>query len=295
MTTVKRHVRPEEVRQEARHTLFVEGKDDAAIDPLVLSELMAGTVRVTALGPSYHVRSAAEALHKHHPDYYFLIDRDHYDDNFVKKCWSNFPDPKSSNILVWHRRELENYFIIPEYLLQSQYLVSSEDVLKKTILDRCRKRIFIDAANRVIISVREEFKAHWIKLFKRISDFGSKDDAIKQLLENPAFPDKKKTDSKMLGKREISKRFNHILDELTGGEAKLEYGCGSWLEMLRGKAIFPTVANRCFKISDASGNPLQGPELQDELARDLVSIALENQPDDFQLLHEKISERIRSS
>ncbi len=109
MAGVKKGPRPEEIRQSARHTLFVEGRSPDSIDPIVLQELFKGlSVRVEPLGPSYHIKSAAEALYRQHPDYYFLIDRDHYYDDFVEKCWRNFPDPDTNNLLVWRKRELEN-------------------------------------------------------------------------------------------------------------------------------------------------------------------------------------------
>lgn len=109
MVEIRRGVDAEEVRQAARHTLFVEGSSDEAIDPQVLDKLLGDvTIQIKTLGPSSHIRSVAEALHKHHPYYYFLIDRDHHNDIEVERCWERFPDISTCNLLIWRRRELEN-------------------------------------------------------------------------------------------------------------------------------------------------------------------------------------------
>jgi len=297
MITIEKNVRPEEVRQGARHVLFVEGKDDQAIDPLVLNTFLinaGNAIRVEPLGPSFHIRSAAAALYRYHPDYYFLIDRDHFDDAFVQKCWDKFPDPDTSNLLIWYRRELENYFIIPEYILKSQYLAVSEDELRQSILGCCRRRLFFDAANQVIIWIREEFKKNWIELFKTMDNVKTKDDALNKLIEMPEFTNKKDVVSKQLEKEKISRMFLEILDRLTGGKEEIDYGCGQWLQLLRGKEVLPTIAHKCFRVEDASGRILQGSGKINEMVKDLVRKPLEDQPEDFQKLHRVINERVKT-
>jgi len=292
MVIVRTNVREEEIRFDSQHTLFVEGKDEKAIDPTVLRSLLPSSVRVLALGPSFHVRSAAEALYPHHPNYYFLIDRDHYDDTFVERCWGNFPDPTTHNLLIWHRRELENYFIIPEYLSKSQYLHVSDDRLRDCILDCCRRRLFFDVANQVIVWVREELKLRWIELFKKVSDFRTKAEALARLTEAPELALKKKTVAKQLGKRELMRRFSEVLSQIADGRKHLEYGHGRWLELLRGKGVLPTVVNRCFRVEDAKGNVLQGREQLNEIVKDLLGRPLTDQPDDFQKLRDIITARL---
>src|SRR5260370_2335149 len=110
MVEIKRGVAPEEFRRAAAHTLFVEGSSDETIDPEVLRLLLKDMpLRIKAMGPSSHIRSVAEALHRHHPDYYFLVDRDHHDLHTVEECWQNFPLTTTNNLLIWRRRELEKY------------------------------------------------------------------------------------------------------------------------------------------------------------------------------------------
>jgi len=127
MVSLKRGIRAEEVRLQGQHVLFVEGKDRSSVDPKILGELFGtDTIKIEPLGPSYSIKSVAQALYSYHPTYYFLIDRDHHDDDFVAQCWNHFPDPDKYNLLVWKRREIENYFLDPNYLFPSK-----EDALTK--------------------------------------------------------------------------------------------------------------------------------------------------------------------
>ncbi len=126
MINVTTGIRAEEVRLQGQHVLFVEGRYRDAVDPNVLNALFSFGLRIEPLGPSFWVRSVAEALHPHHPTHYFLIDRDHHKHDFVEDCWKNFPDRNTRNLLVWRRREIENYFLEPRYLSQSKYRTVSE-------------------------------------------------------------------------------------------------------------------------------------------------------------------------
>ncbi|RJP22365.1 MAG: hypothetical protein C4527_21980 [Candidatus Omnitrophota bacterium] len=294
MIRVQQAPRAGEIRQSARHVLFVEGKDENAIDPKIISILLKNRIRVEAMGPSFHIHSAAEALHKYHPDYYFLIDRDHHDDDFIAKCWDRFPDPATSNLLVWRRREIENYFLIPDYLIQSEFLAVKEEKLRDIILDCCRKRIYLDAANQVIIKIREELKENWIHLFTQIEEFKTSEDAIKKLMDASEFLYFKKKVSRHLNKNIVKKHYLNILELFTGDKEKLEFNIGRWSEFVKGKSIVPTIINRCFKISDAFGKPLQGKRKIHEIIKDLVEKPIDGQPDDFKRLHNVISDRINS-
>ncbi len=292
MVEIRRSPRQEEIRQSARHTLFVEGKDENSLDRRILEILLGNRIRVESLGPSFHIQSVAEALYKHHPDYYFLIDRDHHNDQFINDVWVKFPDPSTSNLLVWPRRELENYFLIPEYLLLSEHLRVKEEKLREFILQYCQERLYIDTANQVILTIREDFKKNWIRLFTHIEDFTTKDVAIQKLLKASEFDIFKKKVSNALRKNAIECKFEQIFKTLTGGIDPLEYNHGRWLELLKGKAILAKIMNRCFTIKDLSGNILQGQVKLYEITKDLVSKPFEYQPDDFQRLHKIITDRI---
>ncbi|MFB3787373.1 MAG: hypothetical protein ACE15F_13495 [bacterium] len=295
MITVKTGILPEDVKQSAKHVIFVEGKDDNSFDRLVLRTLFQDRIDVKPLGPSYHIRSAAEAFYKHHPTYYFLIDRDHYDDHFVEACWRNFPDPQTHNLLVWRRRELENYFIIPEYLSNSSYLRVSQDCLCQVIRDEAQKRLYMDAANQVILFVREKLKENWIQLFSHLDQFLTKEAALEQLRMRKEFDIYKSKAVCLVDEQNIAIRFEEILSRLTGDVSLLTYGQGTWLEEISGKEIFHAVANRCLEVKDQNGNILRGRIQLNEIVKDLLKKPLDVQPPDFQQLHEMIIKRIRTS
>lgn len=291
MVDIKRGAEPEGFRQNAEHTLFVEGGNDNAIDPEVLKLLLKNIpIQIKAMGPSSHIRSVAEALHKHHPHYYFLVDRDHHHTQMVEKCWESFPSPDTCNLLIWRRKELENYFLIPDYLSKCDYMQVEEDELQQFILQEASRRVYLDAANMVIIGLREDLKKQWIKIFSNTQLFTSKDAALNQLLTCAEFPQHVSHVSKKLHKDEIVQRFETILQLFFGGQKALAYSHGSWLEMISGKEILNSVINHCFQVKGVR-RILQGDEARKEVIKDLLRLPLNEQPDDFQELHSLISKQ----
>jgi hypothetical protein len=295
MITIRHEPRAEEVRQSASHTLFVEGKHAEAFDQEVLQELLRRMITVKSMGPSFHVRSVAEALHKHHPQYYFLIDRDHHDDTVVENSWRNFPDPSEWNLLIWKRRELENYFLDPRYSRESKWLNASEEELREVVRKTCQTQLFLDAANRVIVTVREDLKQNWIEKFKRVSDFRSREAAVTKLNSIAEFRNQKNKVARILSPRQIQGLFDQAMNDLSGAGTKLEYGRGRWLELMEGSRALPNVVGRCFKVHDREKHVVQGSDAIKEVAKSLVRLDLTNQPDDFQKLYQLIEKRVRAS
>lgn len=193
---------------------------------------------------------------------------------------------------MWRKRELENYFLDPEYLSMSKYVGVSESQLRKKILESCNRRLFLDVANMVIVHIREEQKSNWVETFSRISDFKNSDEAIQQLLSLPEFAERKRTVSKTVGKNFVKRTFVNLLDEVSGGALPLEFGRGNWLSSLRGKKLLPSIINQCFVVRDLKGTALQGREKLKFVAEQLVSGPLSGQPDDFAQLYELVHARI---
>lgn len=295
MITVKRDVRPEEIRQSARHVLFVEGSEEGQIDTQVLRELLGNRVRVEPLGASFHIKSAADALFRYHPDYYFLIDRDHHDDTFVEECWQNFPDASKSNLLVWRKRQFESYFLDPEYIAKSAHLTVDRQRLEQVVLQEATRRLYLDAANNTLIQLREGQKRNWVSLFSKVEQFRTETAALSRLEALPELTSRKLQVSKELRKTSVKRLFQDCLDRLCGGTVPLEYGTGRWLELMDAKRILPAVTNCCFKVVDMQGCTVQGKKAITEIARELVRKGTSQQPTDFVQLDTLIRARVESN
>lgn len=294
MIKVTTGIRAEEVRQQGQHVLFVEGRDKDSVDPKVLNALFSGGLRIEPLGPSFSVRSVAEALHPHHPTYYFLIDRDHHEHEFVDRCWTNFPDPGTHNLLVWRRREIENYFLEPQYLVRSKYCRVSEEKLGEKVLHFANQRLFLDIANHVVISIREELKRNWIEKFSNPSEFSTKDGALLKLKKANEFDQHRTNVHSKVSTEEVERRFADFLGEMTGGQEGIAFGNGNWLHLIQGKKVLAQVVNsECFQVVTTDGAALMGREKLNEVVKDLLQKDAAVQPQDFMALKELIDNRVK--
>jgi hypothetical protein len=285
---LQRGIHATEVNQNARHKLFVEGKDNQEIDPIVIKELLDNNnltaVGVSTMGACENVRSAAQALIKEYPSYYFLIDRDDQAQEAIEKSWQNFPSPDECNMLIWRKRELENYFINPDYIEKSTYLKPGIDI-RKNVLDECNLRIFLDAANLTLYSISRELRRPLpIKHFKNPEEFKDQDAGMFKLEGLSAMSDRKVSVATVLEKNTVKSRYFEFVEELSGGTTPLQYGLGSWLERMSGKEIFRVLANQCFEVKDLEDNLVKGKEQNKIIAKGLVKLSIEQQPHDFQNL-----------
>ena len=296
MISVKTGIRAEEVRLQSQHVLFVEGKDKNSVDPKVLSELFDRSIKIETLGPSFSVRSVAEALFSYHPTYYFLIDRDHHDNDFINRCWGNFPDPTTHNLLVWRRREIENYFLEPEYLFQSKYCRVSQDELERKVLQCSNERLFLDAANHVVTSIREELKRNWIQKFSNPAEFSSRETALQRLKNANEFDQHRTNVDQKVSADEVEHRYHEYLRIMTGGQDQLAFGVGDWLHMVQGKKVLAQVINSgCFQVQATDGTSVTGREKINEVVKDLLQKDPSIQPADFVALKQLIDTRINGA
>jgi hypothetical protein len=293
---LQRGINATQVNQNARHKLFVEGKDNQEIDPIIIKELLDNNnltaVGVSTMGACDNVRSAAQALIKEYPSYYFLIDRDDQNQENIDKSWQDFPNPDKYNMLIWHKRELENYFIDPDYINQSIYLKPGIDI-QKSILDECNLRLFLDAANLTLYSISRELRRPLpIPHFKNPAEFKDKDAGILKLDGLSAMSEKQASVATVLEQDTVKNRYSEFIEELSGGIIPLRYDLGSWLERMSGKEIFRVLANQCFEVKDLEGNLVKGKEQNKIIAKELVKLPIQEQPQDFQnlvkLLHNKV-------
>ncbi|MFZ4596395.1 MAG: hypothetical protein ACOYOF_19215 [Verrucomicrobiaceae bacterium] len=295
MSTVQTAGQAKEINGRAGHWLFVEGKDNEAFDPVVLKALLANdlpAVNVRALGSCEDIRQAAKAMVHMHPSYYFLIDRDGRSHDFVSKSWSSFPDLTTYNLLVWRRRELENYFLDPSYLKASQYLVISEDELAAKIQNNAQQRLFLDAANLVLLELRDELMRPPEAAFRQPEQFQDRSTALAKLLGCQGLAEKKSETARLVEPSLIESRFDTWLDRMSDGRTKLEYGYGQWLELMSGKEMFNAVVNEAFKVKKIDGSFLTGKDKNKEVVRKLLELPLHLQPQDFQELVNLIKRRV---
>ncbi len=289
MLSVRTGIRPEEVQLGGQHVLFVEGNDANALDPTVLKELL--PIRIEPLGASFSIKSVAEALRPHHPNYYFLIDRDHHKIDFINHCWDNFPGSDTHNLLIWRRREIENYFLEPDYLVQSKFCKVGEDELEQQILQFANTRLFLDAANHVVISIREELKENWIEKFSNPDEFSSKEMALEKLKRANEFEQHRTNVENKVSVEEMERRFYECLEAMTNGQDQLAFGRGDWLDMVQGKSVLTQVINSgSFQVKTTDGTALQGREKLNEVVKDLLR--KDEQPSDFVELKRLITKRI---
>lgn len=294
----QRGVNATQVLQTAQHKLFVEGKDNQEFDVAVIRELLITNeltaIGVEAMGGCDNVRSAAQALIYQHPSYYFLIDRDDQDQTTVDESWNKFPDLSAYNMLIWHKRELENYFIDPDYLEKSEYLKPKPKTkVRQRILMECQQRLFLDAANLTLLRISRELQKPLIdKHFKTKEKFVDKDAGIQQLTQCFQTIDTRKTELvTVLEENNVKKIYSDFVEELSGGLPQLEYGSGTWLNRMSGKEVFHVIANDCFQVKSASGEILTGTQQNSQIAKQLVRLPLVQQPTDFQDIVSSLKQR----
>ena len=254
---------------------------------------------IISLGASFSVTSVAEALHQFHPNYYFLVDRDHHDYDFVEQCWSNFPEAGKRNLLVWRRREIENYFLDPDYLACSKYLVGEARLLRERILRRAQLRLYLDAANYVIVSIREALKQNRIQMFTDPKQFSTRDQALQALSDARLSELYRDVVSQNLSSEIIERAFLGTLRTMTGEltetaqRDRLRFGAGKWIEMMRGKKLLAEIpSSNLFRVEDRDGNIVSGARERNEITRDLLQRDEAVQPRDFSELKRIIQRRI---
>lgn len=272
------------VNNGSTRVLFVEGTAHS-IDVEVVSALLKEVdITVRPLKSSLSLRTCADAFSPLEPGYFFLIDRDYHCEESVNESWDNFKKGHS-NLLIWRKKEIENYFLNPAFLLQSKFINTnaSEDALKEVIIKEANKRIFQLAANQTIIQIREELRKKWIKCFDNLQGFDSEENAIKRLLEREEFSNQEKKSSKYLNSEQVKSIFKNILEGLTGGEIPLKWNCGRWLDFIQAKPILnQLICNGSFFVNRISGMSEELDEKNKEIVilTNLVQTS-KKLPDDF--------------
>jgi hypothetical protein len=119
---------PRQVTGGAECVLYVEGRAGLSLDPHVLTNLLRDCdVDVLAVGGCEDAASAVRALEWADAQgagradiraHYCVLDRDHRPDAEVEESWRDLAD-RVSRLVYWRRHEIENYFLEPQFILQS--------------------------------------------------------------------------------------------------------------------------------------------------------------------------------
>ena len=225
---------------EKKFIFFVEGD----FDEIVLTELLkTQNIDIKKMGAAPNLKSVATSFSKAMPNYFFAIDRDHQSKNEVETTWKNFPDAEKSNLIIWRRKEIENYFFDPEIFCKSNFLNKSESEIKTKILTIASSRLYYEAARITLSAIRTNYELVTRDLNKfsdKLDQFKTKEESLDQLVKfsqlNKIFENQAN-----YSKDKIAEIYKQNLDELTGGRSKLEFNQGKWQELMSGKAIFSSL------------------------------------------------------
>lgn len=287
MATIRTGASPEAVLQGARHVLFVEGTQDS-LDVTVLHELLTPKLRVAPLGQSFSLRSVATALHPFHPDYWFIIDRDDWDDTAVNASWAGFPDPTADNLLIWRRKELESYFLEPAWVCNSRYRKekASPAVLERWLAKEADKLLWLEAANRVLIARRNQVKRSKGELLHQADVEGcTRAEVLDRLVASPLLAELVSATTAAADPDAVRDAFEREVALLSGGRIPLAWGTGRWRDLMSAKATFRTMVNQWFIIPDlAKGGTarLTGRAAERALAVELLKHHQQSAPADLQ-------------
>lgn len=218
--------------------LFVEGK----FDEVVLNLLLAGcAVDVQPLGSCSVLKPVAHSPFISKDDF-FLIDHDQYPYS------SPFPTKLIWNqrLITWPKRELENYFLDADFLIQlpNDILNASKEKIEEHVLAICQKRLFFDVVEFVLKSLRMEMRKVWDQLGPVKDRCHKRDDALQALLNMEDWKTILKTTNQITEQDEIERRFNDYHKLMTGDSGEtLTVGKGHWLSMISGQDVLNELVN----------------------------------------------------
>jgi hypothetical protein len=285
-------------------TLYVEGKEES-LDPTVLKALFSNpqgkNVVVRPVGSCHSVTNVAEAFRSLEENWFFLADRDHYHYNEIEELrWDQFSEGKT-NLLRWHKRELENYFLDSIFLVQLHNLDSndgkkiileaSKDEIENRVLAICQKRFFLDVVNYVIASLRIEImkmRDEWLEPFRNsdVDKCHTRGDSLQALLKLDAWKKIQGKANQCIDPSEVEQRFNYYHRQMVGDSSEtLAIGKGQWLNMVSGKDVLNELVNN-------TGIFLNNVTVKD-VAQQLLRIPDVKLPNDFIDLRETVIRRTK--
>ena len=287
----------------SKKIIYVEGESELSLDVNVITELLSPStdIEVHFVGGCDNVLAAMQAFakidnqkEKGDLKQYFIIDRVDRADNEVNECWENGIFTKENNKLIWRRNELENYFIEPNFLIQSKYWNPKkiEEDLIKDLIKEAQKRIYFDAANLVIKKLIRYLEYTEISKFKfNEINFSSEESAENILISNPIYNGEQEDHNKLFTANWLREQYHSFLEIFFGSNTsrKIEMGQGKWLERMFGKELMNSIINhRYFIVKGTTGKNITGENLRKRVTRALVKniIDIKKPPQDLLLLRD---------
>lgn len=165
------------------------------------------------------------------------------------------------------------------------------------LLKIASQRLFLDAANHVVVTIRENQKSTWIDLFRMAENLSSSEVALEKLKSHPKFSKRATDVADSVCANEVEGLYWKFLNEMTGGSIDLCLGRGKWLDMIQGKAVLAQLINSpAFEVKPNTGKALQGREKLNRIVKDLLQQGSTiQQPQDFQDLKSLVLRRIQAS
>lgn len=289
MLKIKKGIASSDIEYGSSRILFVEGIN-GSLDEELLTQVFS-TINVKGIGPCSYIKSAASAFADVHPTYFFVVDRDHQTDENIEKTWEAF-EKKRGNLIIWRKKEIENYFLDPMLLSASEFLKGeiTEADIREAIVSYAKEELYMCVTNRVIIDLRENLKVNWIHKYTDSQKIPNKETALLTLKENAIIKEKLSEIDTMFSS--IEDNFNRELRFLLGENEELRWGEGRWLDLMPGKSILHKLLNstKLFVVTDNYGNQVTG---KDRIKLILSRILKDESvwPDDFKKLKTLLDNR----
>ena len=159
-------------------------------------------------------------------------------------------------------------------------------------MTKASERLYLEVANAVIIDIREKFKKTWIQKFNTINGFSSKNDALHKLTSVAEFEQHSEEFRQNIDSNNLVEKFEEILADFTGNNERLNFESGSWLNKMGSKELLNSlISSQYFKVIDNQERIVQGKVAIERIVKGLLSLPLNQQPNDFQHLCELVKER----
>lgn len=289
MLKIKKGIASSDIEYGSSRILFVEGIN-GSLDEELLNQVFS-TINVKGIGTCSNIKSAASAFADVHPTYFFVVDRDHQTDENIEKTWEAF-EKKRGNLIIWRKKEIENYFLDPMLLSASEFLKGeiTEADIREAIVSYAKEELYMCVTNRVIINLRENLKTNWIHKYTDPQKIPNKETALLTLKENAIIKEKLSEIVTMFSS--IEDNFNRELRFLLGENEELRWGEGRWLDLMPGKNILHKLLNstKLFVVTDSYGNQVTGKDRR----KLILSRILKDEsvwPDDFKKLKTLLDNR----